>query len=74
MATVAAHEIVFFAIFLQAELENEAIFAGQAFEIARIQLCLLANSILLTPGGKHTCDKTMTTGPLLVTSIMNLVL
>lgn len=38
VTAVTAHQVVFFSILLDTELENEGVFAGQAFEIARVKL------------------------------------
>jgi hypothetical protein len=41
VAAVAAYHIIFFAFFLHAELEDEAVFTGEAFEVTGVELCFL---------------------------------
>ena len=41
VAAVAAYHVIFVAFFLHAELEDEAVFTGEAFEVTGVELCLL---------------------------------
>lgn len=41
VATVAAHKIILFPFFLQAEFEDKAVLTSQSSEISSIELCRL---------------------------------
>ena len=46
VAALAAHNVVFFALFLKAEFEDKGVFASEAFEVAWVELRMSAGWIL----------------------------